>query len=30
MNTPTRDEESGPLTWMLCVVLVIYLFWIIG
>ena len=30
MSTPSRDDDGGPLIWMLCVVLVIYLLWITG
>jgi hypothetical protein len=30
MSTPSREDEGGPLIWMLCVALVIYLLWITG
>lgn len=30
MSTPTRDDEGGPIVWLLCVALALYLLWITG
>jgi len=30
MSTPSRDDEGGPLIWLLCVALALYLMWIVA
>jgi hypothetical protein len=30
MSTPSRDDEGGPLVWMLCLALILYIMWIVG
>jgi hypothetical protein len=30
MSTPSRDDEGGPLIWMLCLALILYIMWIVG
>ncbi len=30
MSTPSRDDDGGPIVWLLCVALALYLLWITG